>query len=80
MFAVHSIEYDAIESFLYIFAALEDSSLWLSWDNITDLAVQLGIPTVPVVARRHVSTHAIPILSSIVPELVCGFTSVPITC
>lgn len=54
MFAVHSIEYDSLESFLYVFAALQDGSKWLSWDDVKDLAAELEIPTVPVITRRQV--------------------------
>lgn len=54
MFAVHSIEYDALDSFFYVFAALEDGSHWLSWDRVTSVAMELGLATVPVVVRRQV--------------------------
>ena len=56
MFAVHSIEYDSLESFFYVFAALQDGSKWLSWDDVKDLAAELEIPTVPVITKRQVYT------------------------
>ena len=54
MFAVHSIEYDGLSSFLYVFAALEDGTKWLSWDDVKELAEKLDLPTVPLVTRRQV--------------------------
>ena len=54
MFAVHSIEYDGLSSFLYVFAALENGVKWLSWDDVTDLADSLGLSTAPLVTRRQV--------------------------
>lgn len=54
MFGIHSIEYDELKSFFYLFAILENGSDWLSWDHVTDLADEIGIPTVPVVCRAQV--------------------------
>lgn len=48
MSAVHSISYGNLTSYFYIFAARR-GSLWLSWDEVVELASQLGVPTVPVV-------------------------------
>ena len=55
MFGIHSIEYDKLDSYFYVFAALEDQTTWLSWDSIVELSDSLGIPTVPLIARRKVS-------------------------
>lgn len=55
MFGIHSIEYDKLESYFYIFGVLEDSKQWLSWDRVKELADLLGIPTVPEITRRQVS-------------------------
>ena len=54
MFGVHSIEYDGLEAFFYVFGALRDGSEWLSWDHVTELTNEIGVPTVPVVARKQV--------------------------
>ena len=54
MFGIHSIEYDKLESYFYIFGVLEDNKQWLSWDKVKELADLLGIPTVPEIARRQV--------------------------
>lgn len=50
MQAVHSIEYGNLQSFFYVFAARRSSS-WLSWDETTQLAEDLGLPMVPLVFR-----------------------------
>lgn len=55
MFGVHSLEYDGLESFLYIFAALEHDSHWLSWDHVTELANEVSVPMVPLLTRQTVS-------------------------
>ena len=55
MFGVHSLEYDRLESFLYIFAALESDSHWLSWDHVTELANEASVPMVPLLTRQTVS-------------------------
>ena len=54
MFGIHSIEYDQLESFFYVFAALRDGLQWLAWDHVTELAKEIGVPTVPVIARGQV--------------------------
>lgn len=57
MFGVHSIEYDAMNSFFFVFAALRDQTQWLSWNEVTDMAELIGVPTVPLVARRQVTCN-----------------------
>lgn len=54
MFGVHSLEYDRLDSYFYIFGVLEDSVKWLSWDSVTELADMIGIPTVPLITRKQV--------------------------
>lgn len=54
MFGIHSIEYDELQSFFYVFAGLKDGTQWMSWDDITQLANDLDLPTVPVIARQMV--------------------------
>ena len=55
MFGIHSIEYDELSSYFYLFGVLENGSDWLSWDHVTELADEIGVPTVPMVTRQHVS-------------------------
>ena len=59
MFGIHSIEYDQLDSFLYIFAALEDGSHWLPWDHVIELVNEISVPTVPVLTKKIVSLHPI---------------------
>ena len=54
MFGVHSLEYDRLGSYWYLFGGLEDGNRWLSWDHVTELANEISVPTVPVVARKKV--------------------------
>ena len=64
MFGIHSIEYDGLNSFFYLFAALENGSVWLAWDWVTELADEIGVPTVPVFSRTQVSELKNKILNS----------------
>ena len=55
MFGIHSIEYDGLSSFFYLFAALENGSVWLAWDRVNEIADEIGVPTVPVFSQTQVS-------------------------
>lgn len=55
MFGIHSLEYDKLESFFYLFAVLEHGSHWAAWDRVTELANEISVPTVPVLAIKMVS-------------------------
>jgi len=49
MFAKHSIKYDNLESFFYIFSIWNEKNECLSWDETTEWAQLLNIPTVPLI-------------------------------
>ncbi len=55
MFGIHSIEYDQLTSFFYLFGVLENGCDWWSWDHMTELADEIGVPTVPMVTKQQVS-------------------------
>jgi len=55
MQGIHSIEYNNLTSFFYVFAARADGE-WLAWDDVVALAKSLDLPTVPVVFRGHVES------------------------
>lgn len=46
MYAIHSIEYTKLESFLYVFG-VRDKDVWLSWDEVKFYAEMFDLPTVP---------------------------------
>lgn len=46
LYAIHSIEYQRIESHFYVFAIREDER-WLSWEEVKFYAALLDFPTVP---------------------------------
>jgi hypothetical protein len=56
MFGVHSLEYDNLTSFFYIFAALDRGCRWLPWDHVTELANEVSVPMVPVLTRGMASS------------------------
>ena len=59
LFAIHSINYDRLDSYLYLFAVLENGDRWLSWDEVVEWSDTLGIPTVPVIQRGLFGTEKI---------------------
>lgn len=46
MYGIHSIAYDKLESFFYVFAVREQDQ-WLSWEEVQFYAALLDFPTVP---------------------------------
>ncbi len=46
MYGIHSIEYDQLESYFYVFAVRE-KDYWLSWEEVKFYASLLDFPTVP---------------------------------
>lgn len=51
LYAEHSIRYDSLDSFLNLFAVVQDNDTYLSWDDVEAWAAELGIPTAPVLFR-----------------------------
>lgn len=58
MFAIHSIEYDDLESHFYLFAVKRSDGTFLAWDRVVETAEMLGVPTAPVVFTGEVSSLA----------------------
>jgi hypothetical protein len=50
LYGIHSIEYERLEHYFYIFA-IREGDKWLAWDEVSFLAQLLDMPTVPVVSR-----------------------------
>ncbi|KAL0478215.1 hypothetical protein AKO1_008483 [Acrasis kona] len=51
MLGIHSIEYNNLKSFFYLFSILEGGTRWLGWDEIVDIAEEIGVPHVPLLFR-----------------------------
>lgn len=52
LFGEHSIHYDALTSYFYMFAVLDSNEMtWYSWDDVVLMADTLKVPTVPVLWR-----------------------------
>ncbi len=49
MYAKHSISYDNLDTYFYVFGIYDDKNTCLSWEDTTKLCKELGIITVPVV-------------------------------
>ena len=56
MSAVHSIEYEKLESHFYVFGA-RYKGVWSSWQEVEDYAFLLDLPTVPVVFKGVVNSE-----------------------
>jgi hypothetical protein len=57
-YAVHSIAYDALPDCSLVFGVRDDArGTWWDWDRTAALAVELGLPTVPVLFRGTVGSE-----------------------
>ena len=52
MYAIHSIEYENMSQYFYVFG-MREGQTWLSWDEIADYAQVLELALVPVIARGY---------------------------
>lgn len=52
VYATHSITYDRLPDYFIMFSVLDmEAEVWLSWDDTTALADELGVEHVPVIHR-----------------------------
>lgn len=51
VYARHSISYDRLGTFFYVFGIYDENNMCLSWDRMMDWAEVLGFQTVPVLYR-----------------------------
>jgi len=51
MYAKHSIKYDSLESYFYIFGCMDQHGNHMSWRYVKNMADTIGAPTVPVLYR-----------------------------
>lgn len=58
MFARHSIAYDALESYFYVFAVIDGDRV-LPWDDTVEIAELLELPVVPLLYRGSWSIERI---------------------
>lgn len=56
-FAVHSISYNALPSYFFVFGIRENDSRWLSLDEVISRSNDLGLKTAPILFRGHVSSE-----------------------
>src|SRR5207249_4992942 len=58
-YAVHTIRYDALPAYLFLFAVRADATAtWAAWDTVAQTAARLDLPTVPVLWRGSLSSAA----------------------
>lgn len=74
MTATHSIQYDSLTSYFYLFGARK-RGVWCSWDEVERLAAILGIPTVPVVFKGTLQSTAQ--LRALIEKLAQGRSGTP---
>jgi len=55
LFGIHSIEYDALESYFYLFGVLRGAT-WAAWDEVERMAEVVGVPTAPLLFRGRVAS------------------------
>lgn len=57
-FAIHSIEYEALSSYFYLFGVRNDEKTWLSWEQVQNRAQSFGLETVPVLFEGTLKNEA----------------------
>jgi len=61
MFGIHSIEYDQLKSFFYLFGVLENNRWW-SWDEVEGLAKEHHLLLPPVIFRGRTTMKDVQLL------------------
>jgi hypothetical protein len=64
MYARRSVAYDNLPSVFLIFGVWDENNNALDWDTVTELAAELGVPTVPVLYRGDSFDEAVKIWPS----------------
>jgi hypothetical protein len=59
VYAQHSISYNRLETYFYVFAIYNEDNVCLSWDETVEWAALLGLTTVPVLYRGIWNEEAI---------------------
>ncbi len=59
LYACHSIYYENLESFFYIFAVYNEENTCLSWNEIVDFSKTLELPVVPVLYQGKWNEKAV---------------------
>lgn len=59
VYAQHSIGYDRLDSYFYVFAIYDEHNQCLSWDDTVEWAALLGLITVPVLYRGEWNQDAV---------------------
>jgi len=59
VYAQHSLSYDGLSSYFYVFAIYDDNNTCLSWDDTVEWAALLGLETVPVLYHATWDEEAI---------------------
>ena len=55
MEGIHSIEYENLNSFFYLFG-VRDSNIWISWEEVEEYSYILNIPTVPILWKGIINS------------------------
>ena len=52
MTGIHSIEYDRLENYFYLFGIFDaNTHVWLGWNDVERIAKNIDVPTVPVIFK-----------------------------
>jgi hypothetical protein len=63
VYAKHSIEYNELDSYFYVFSIWNEKNECLSWDEMTEWCSLLGLNVVPVLFRGKFNRDALKALS-----------------
>jgi len=69
LYGIHSIEYNKLSSYIFMFA-LREREIWKSWDDVLEMSNILELPTVPILYKGKVSSSNE--LENIINEIMKG--------
>jgi len=66
LYAIHSIEYEELSSYLFLFGAIDlETKMYLKWNEVIKLSLEIGLPTVPLLSVGELVEKKLPEKSSL---------------
>jgi len=64
LFGVHSIKYEFLPEFFFLFNIIKDNKFFLSWEEVKEISLLMTIPVVPIIKIGKLEELLIPTKSS----------------
>jgi len=62
LYAIHSIEYEKLSDYFFVFSVIDDAGVVQEWDMVKNVADYMGLPTVPVIAEMECGSNWVSVL------------------